>query len=61
MLNVRFLENPNNEVSLYRSKAVGEPPLLLGICVWTAAKNAISSFGDAESAKISLPATGRSC
>ena len=23
MFNVRFLENPNSEVSLYRSKAVG--------------------------------------
>ena len=38
IFNVRFLDNPNNEVSLYRSKAVGEPPLLLGISVWLAVK-----------------------
>src|SRR5207247_1354358 len=31
IFNVRFLDNPRNDVSLYRSKAVGEPPLLLGI------------------------------
>ena len=39
-LNIRYLDNPNNEVSLYRSKAVGEPPLLLGISVWLAVKDA---------------------
>jgi xanthine dehydrogenase large subunit len=29
IFNVRFLDNPHNTVSLHRSKAVGEPPLLL--------------------------------
>src|SRR5688500_16881990 len=33
VLNVRLLDNPNSDVSLHRSKAVGEPPLLLGLCV----------------------------
>ena len=31
IFNLRFLDNPGNDVSLYRSKALGEPPLLLGI------------------------------
>jgi xanthine dehydrogenase large subunit len=55
---VRFLDNPHNDVSLYRSKAVGEPPLLLGISVWLAAKNAIAYSGDTHPGALSLPATG---
>lgn len=55
--NVRFLDNPNNDVSLYRSKAVGEPPLLLGLSVWLAVKDALSAAGVAISG-LSLPATG---
>jgi xanthine dehydrogenase large subunit len=55
VFNVRFLENDANRVSLHRSKAVGEPPLLLGVSVWLAVKNALSYAG---SPKLSLPATG---
>jgi xanthine dehydrogenase large subunit len=55
---VRFLDNPRNEVSLYRSKAVGEPPLLLGLSVWLAVKNALSYLSEAPPAALSLPATG---
>jgi xanthine dehydrogenase large subunit len=58
MFNVRFLENPNNEVSLYRSKAVGEPPLLLGVSVWLAIKNALSYAGANRPGMLSIPATG---
>jgi xanthine dehydrogenase molybdopterin-binding subunit B len=42
VFNVATIHNPDNVVSLRRSKAVGEPPLLLGISVWTAVKNALS-------------------
>src|SRR5688572_22794017 len=45
VFNVNFLHNPDNAVSLYRSKALGEPPLLLGISVWTAVKDALSFAG----------------
>ena len=41
IFNVRFLENPDNHVSIKRSKAVGEPPLMLGLAVWTAIKDAL--------------------
>ena len=58
VFNVAFLDNPNCAVSLKGSKAMGEPPLLLGLCVWTAAKNALSYLSGASSVKISLPATG---
>jgi xanthine dehydrogenase large subunit len=56
--NVAFLDNPNCTVSLMGSKAMGEPPLLLGISVWAAAKNALSYLSGREAAKISIPATG---
>lgn len=50
--------NPDNEVSLKRSKAVGEPPLLLGISAWAAVKNALAHVSGKELPKLSLPATG---
>lgn len=39
---IDFLENDCNEINVHRSKAVGEPPFLLGISVWTAIKHALS-------------------
>ena len=57
IFNVALLHNPNNTVSLYRSKALGEPPLLLGISVWAAAKNALSFVSNGGLVKLSIPAT----
>ncbi len=37
---------PNAEATIYRSKAVGEPPLMLPISVWSAIRNAIASLAD---------------
>lgn len=57
--NIDFIENNNNQKNLKGSKAVGEPPLMLAISIWTAIKNAIS----AETAKIpnlSVPASQES-
>ena len=59
VFNVATIENPNNTVSLRGSKAVGEPPLMLGISVWTANKDAVSQpLAGGESARLRLPATG---
>jgi xanthine dehydrogenase large subunit len=55
---VRFLDNPHNTVSLYRSKAVGEPPLLLGLSVWLAVKNALSYCNVNRPGSLAIPATG---
>jgi xanthine dehydrogenase large subunit len=56
---VHFLDNPNNVVSLRRSKAVGEPPLLLGLSVWLAIKDALRAAGEsAADYPLPLPATG---
>jgi xanthine dehydrogenase large subunit len=58
VLNVRFLDNPDCQVSLYRSKAVGEPPLVLGISVWLAVKDALRSLGTDSARRLCIPATG---
>ena len=43
---VRLLDNsPNREDTIFRSKAVGEPPLMLAISVFHAIRDAISSCG----------------
>ena len=43
---VRLLKNsPNEEKTIFRSKAVGEPPLLLAISQFLAIKNAIENCG----------------
>ncbi|MGD9722014.1 MAG: xanthine dehydrogenase molybdopterin binding subunit [Pirellulales bacterium] len=57
VFNVELLPNPDNHVSLRRSKAVGEPPLLLGVSVWAAVKNALSYAAGTQSPHLNLPAT----
>lgn len=46
IFNVTLFNRPNAEDSIYHSKAVGEPPLMLAISVWCAIKDAISSISD---------------
>ena len=47
----------NREDTIYRSKAVGEPPLMLGIAVWTAILNAIASLKSGRVPDLQAPAT----
>ena len=48
----------NREDVVYRSKAVGEPPLMLGISVFHALRDAVAACGDvAEAAALDAPAT----
>ena len=56
---VRLLESAaNREETIHRSKAVGEPPLMLGISVFHAIKDAIASLAAAgESPRLDAPAT----
>lgn len=53
---IQFIENNNNHQAVHRSKAVGEPPFLLGISVFTAIKNALS-YRSSEKIKLVSPAT----
>ncbi|GAA0403617.1 xanthine dehydrogenase molybdopterin binding subunit [Cocleimonas flava] len=45
-LRVKLFHNPNHEDTILRSKAVGEPPLLLGFSVFFAIRDAIASVAD---------------
>ena len=46
------------EATIFRSKAVGEPPLMLATAVWTALKDAIAATGDGRTAvRLDAPAT----
>ena len=56
---VHILESgKNREDSIYRSKAVGEPPLMLAISVFHAIKDAVASVVDYRwSPKLNAPAT----
>src|SRR5262249_13983555 len=58
VFNVATFDNSDNVRNVYRSKAVGEPPLMLAIAVWAAAKNALSYVSPAASVELRLPATG---
>ncbi len=57
--NVRLLENaPNVEDTIHRSKAVGEPPLMLAMAVFFALRDAVAACGSGSvSPKLRAPAT----
>lgn len=57
VFNVAFIENNENKQNVHRSKAVGEPPLLLGISVWTALKNALKYKSGSTVPQLKSPAT----
>jgi xanthine dehydrogenase large subunit len=58
IFNLTFFENHDECVSLLHSRALGEPPLLLAISVWAAAKHALSFVSKDAARRLSLPATG---
>ncbi|MEM0955739.1 MAG: xanthine dehydrogenase molybdopterin binding subunit [Pseudomonadota bacterium] len=43
---VELFDRPNHAQTIHRSKAVGEPPLMLPISVWCALRDACASFCD---------------
>jgi xanthine dehydrogenase large subunit len=43
-IEVYFLNTPGSDMAAFRSKAVGEPPLLYGIGAWFALKNAMLAY-----------------
>jgi xanthine dehydrogenase molybdopterin-binding subunit B len=55
---VELLENVPNDNTIRKSKAVGEPPLMLCFSAWLAIKDAISAVGKHQfEPEFSLPAT----
>lgn len=57
--NVEILDDkPNVHETVFRSKAIGEPPLMLAISVWLALRDAVSSLsGGKLAANLDAPAT----
>jgi xanthine dehydrogenase large subunit len=59
IFNIELLENNENFMNVRGTKAVGEPPLLLGISVWTAINNALTYLPRYKTSypEIKIPAT----
>ena len=59
IFNVRILpDSPNKEPTVMRSKAIGEPPLMLALSVWLAIRDAVASLADYRYLpKLDAPAT----
>lgn len=56
VFNVKLWDGPNREETIYRSKAVGEPPLMLGISAYAALCDAVQTCGP-RYADLQTPAT----
>ena len=56
VFNVALWDGANREDTIYRSKAVGEPPFMLGISAWLALSDAVAACGDGYPA-LNAPAT----
>jgi xanthine dehydrogenase large subunit len=56
-ISIDFLQTPNDNLAIFRSKAVGEPPLMYGIGAYFALRNAIRSFNNTGHIPFSAPMT----
>jgi xanthine dehydrogenase large subunit len=54
---VALFDGSNREETIYRSKAVGEPPLMLAISVFAAIADAIHSLNPGKPVELNAPAT----
>jgi xanthine dehydrogenase large subunit len=57
---IKLFDGANREDTIYRSKAVGEPPLMLGIAVFAAIADAIHSLAPNARVPLDAPATPES-
>ena len=56
-LDIHFLETTNDNLAIFRSKAVGEPPLMYGIGAYFALRNAVKTFNPNSNIAFSAPIT----
>jgi xanthine dehydrogenase large subunit len=56
-LSVKLFDGANREDTVYRSKAVGEPPLMLGISVFAALADAVHAVAPGRPVPLDAPAT----
>jgi xanthine dehydrogenase large subunit len=54
---IHFLETKKNNLAIFRSKAVGEPPLLYGIGAYFALRNAVKTFNPSADIPYDAPMT----
>ena len=57
IIDIQFLETTNDNLAIFRSKAVGEPPLMYGIGTFFALRNAIKAFNPNSADEFSAPMT----
>jgi xanthine dehydrogenase large subunit len=60
IFNTRLYTRPNPTPSIYRSKAVGEPPLMHGISVYSAILDAVHATKPTGQPKLDPPCTPES-
>lgn len=56
-IEVKFLNTDGNDMAIFRSKAVGEPPLMYGIGAYFAIRNAVLAFNPTAAIPYSAPIT----
>ena len=56
-IDLHFLDTLNDNLAIFRSKAVGEPPLMYGIGTYFALHNAVKAFNPAAEIEYSAPMT----
>lgn len=56
-ISLHFLETQNDNLAIFRSKAVGEPPLMYGIGTYFALRNAVKAFNPESTIGFSAPMT----
>ena len=59
VFNIHILEDaPNRVPTIFRSKAIGEPPLMLALAVWLAIRDAVARLADyRHHVRLDAPAT----
>ena len=57
ILNVNFLNTDGNDMAIFKSKAVGEPPLMYGIGAYFAIRNAVLAFNSNANILYDAPIT----
>jgi len=56
-IQIHFLETDKDNLAIFKSKAVGEPPLMYGIGAYFALRNAIKAFNPGAQIKFDAPMT----
>jgi xanthine dehydrogenase large subunit len=56
-INIHALETKKDNLAIFRSKAVGEPPLMYGIGAYFALRNAVKAFNPSAAVPFNAPMT----